>query len=363
MKKRIPTLLFIVLATILLATTFMTACASAGDNAAPAETMAFRATGGSGDVTVSAPQAEPMPVSDSFYDDMEDSAVWNDSIEHPASEQDGGGIIPISAPAPESLAEKIIYSVFAYIETLNFDETIENVHMLIAAYNAFIEHSNISGTNYAARFNNWSDYRDASFTIRVPVENLNAMTSRFNILGLVVTENSNATNITMQFHDTQSRLNSLRIQEERLLDMLSKATDVPDLITIEERLGDVRYQVEWLTTMLNNWQRQVDYSTVTINIREVEKLTEQVPIHRTYWQQIGDGFMSTMRGIGRFFMGLFMWLIVSAPVLLILAVIGVVIFLIIRRKLRSIKKNAIEKPNSTAPNFNEHVYKPPENND
>jgi len=160
----------------------------------------------------------------------------------------------------------------------------------------------------------------------------------------------------LQFFDTQSRLNTLSIQEERLLDMLRRAEDVPDLIAIEQRLGEVRYQIESLTTTLNNWQNQVDYSYLTLNIREVEQFTEPTD---SYWRQIGDGFMSTIRGVGRFFMNLFMWLIISAPVLVILAVIAVAALIIIKRKLRSIKSKK-EKAPAPAVGPNAPKYTPPE---
>jgi len=276
---------------------------------------------------------------------------WDDAMEYVEYEYGGhdyslaasidtgtSATTPVTAPIKEGLAEKIIYSVYADIETKNFDETIDTVNVLLEAHGAFVEHSSISGISTASRHYGWNEYRYASFQLRVPVENLNAITGRLGLLGNVTHQSSNADNITAQFFDTQSRVNSLRIQEERLLDMLSKADDVPDLIVIEERLGDVRYQIEWFQTMLNNWQRQVDYSSLNLQIREVEIFTEQPELYRSYWQQIGDGFMSTMRSVGRFFMNLFMWLIVSAPVLILLAVIAFIVLIIVKRKLKTMEK-------------------------
>jgi hypothetical protein len=234
--------------------------------------------------------------------------------------------------------------VFADIETIRFDETIERIRTLMAAHGAFVESSSISGINYASQFYGWNDYRYAFFSIRVPVENLNAMAANLGTLGNVVHENSNAQNITSQFFDTQSRLNSLTVQEERLLDMLRRAEDVPDLIAIEERLSDVRYQIESLTTTLNNWQSQVDYSTMTLSISEVEEYTEITPTHRTYWERIGDGLLASVRGIGRFFSNLFAWIIINLPVLITLAVIIVVMLIIFRRKLRKLKNKISKNP-------------------
>jgi len=307
----------------------------------------------------STPMPMPMPEEAIMYDSVDYESTGSDMAFRVASQTAGNGVTPISAPVTGGMAEKIIYSVYADIETLSFDETISNVYILLAAHGAFIENSSISGTNYASRQQGRSDYRFASFYLRVPRENLDSITEQLNILGNIVHRNSSADNITSQFVDTQSRLNSLTIQEERLLTMLSQAEDIPDLIIIEERLSDVRYQIEWLTTTLNNWQNQVDYSNLTLSIREVEQLTEQTQIHRTYWQQIGDGLLSTIQAIGRFFMDVFMWLIIAAPVLIILVVIVLVTLFIVRRAIRANKKKMNEYYTSTSVYSGNSVNIPP----
>jgi len=297
---------------------------------------------------MAAPSADyemAIAVAEGEYYAMDDADMGAGGTLSGMTDVSGSDIMPVSDTNTGGLAEKIIYTVYAEIESLNFDETINNVNALMESYGAFVENSTISGINHASI--GWNNLRYAFFTIRVPVERLNAMTANLDALGNVVRQNMNADNITSQFFDTQSRLNSLTIQEERLLDMLRQADEVPDLIMIESRLSEVRYQIEALTTTLNNWQRQVDYSYLTLDIREVEQFTEIDEL--TYWQQIGEGLVSTLKGIGRFFMNLFKWLIVSAPVLLILAVIAIVTFIIIRRKLRKMKKKVKQQPYQVPP--------------
>jgi len=359
MKKTISILLCAVLATTLLA-----ACAAApgARNTVWAEedsaVMGFMPEA---PMAPPPPQmSEPMPAPEMLMEDAEYAHFDDvDSGFRLTSRAAGDGITPINAPAPEGMAEKIIYSVFADIETMRFDESVERVYSLLARYGGFIENSSISGTNLASQFHGWSDYRYAYFALRVPKDRLDAITADLDSLGNVTNVRTSAENITSQFFDTQSRLNSLRIQEERLLDMLSKAEDVPDLIAINEQLGNVLYQIEFFTTMLNNMQSQVDFSYLTVSIMEVEQFTEPTQIHRTYWQQIGDGFLMTIRNIGRFFMDLFRWLIISAPVLIILAVIAIATIFIIRRKLRSNKKKrSMMSANTMPPNIS--GYPPPE---
>ena len=339
-KKAIAAMICTILAAALLA-----GCASSNDYFT--DPSAPGSGGGAMDFAAVAPPAMPMPEADMmYYDEAEHmEVIYNFTGESRDIMVDDmvydidGSIEPISAVIGDEFAEKIIYSVYADIETKNFDETIENVRVLMERFNAFIESSSISGVNYASRHYGWNDFRSAYFSLRVPKEHLNSFSLNLQTLGNVIHESSNAMNITSQFYDTQSRLNSLVVQESRLLDMLANAEDVPDLIMIEERLSNVRYQLESLMTTLNNWQSQVDYSTLSISIREVEEFTEQVQIHRTYWEQMYDGFMATIRNTGKFFMNLFLWVVVNAPVLIILTAIAVFALLIVKIKIRKNKKN------------------------
>ena len=238
-----------------------------------------------------------------------------------------------------ALAEKIIYTANADIETVDFDDTIGKVDDMLGLYGAFIENSYVGGRNYAQSYYGYQTYRTASYTLRVPKDRFEAMKGNLDTLGNVTSLQTNADNITAQFLDTESRLNSYKIQEERLLAMLEQADTVADMITIETRLADVRYDIESLTSSLKNWQNQVDYSTLTLSIREVEKYTETTPIQQTYWEQIGDGLQTTTRGVGEFFTNVFKWIVITLPVFAVLVVVAAIVLIIVRVSINKKRKS------------------------
>ena len=347
MKKALAIMLAIMISAV-----FLASCSSKSN-----DSQSF-ADSGSG-YTGSAPRsssgaASSAPYTGELYDSYDEGGDY--VLEYSLSKPMEAGVAPIAnSSGANNLADKIIYTINADIETVDYDASIDEVYNLLSVFDAFIENSYVGGRNYAQSYYGWQTYRSASFTLRVPKDRLDSITESLSVLGNVVSRQSNAENITFQFSDTQSRLASYKTQEERLLDMLGKAESVTDMITIEERLGEVRYSIETLTSTLTNWQNQVDYSTLNLNIREVEKYTEVVPIQRTYWQQIGDGIVSTTRDVGDFFKGLLKWVIVSLPVLIILAVIAIVVIILVRRSIRR-KRNApaqsgnINYPGNSYPN-------------
>ena len=234
--------------------------------------------------------------------------------------------------------EKIIYTADAEIETVEFDKSVSDVYNLLDAHGGFIEESYIGGANYRQKYYDYQTYRNARFTLRIPVDAFNSVISSLDVLGNVTARSSNAENITAQFTDNESRLATYRTEETRLLAMLEKADTVTDMITIETRLSEIRYQVETITSQLKNWQSRVDYSTISLYLSEVEKLSEQVPVKRTYWQQTGDGLITSLKNVGNFFTDLLRWIIVSLPVLLVLAAICVTIIILVKRAVKKRRK-------------------------
>lgn len=229
------------------------------------------------------------------------------------------------------LSKKIIYTAWASIETIEFEESVKTVYSMLDQYGAFIESSYQTGKDYATDYYGYQSYRNAQFVIRVPREYFTALTSSLDIIGNVTSLNSSAENITERYTDVESRLTTYRTEESRLLAMLEKAETVEDMITVESRLSDVRYQIESLTATLRNWDNEVNYSTVTLQINEVRKLSEQIPVQRSYWEEMGDGLKDTLGDIGSFFKDLLLWLVSALPILIILAIIVVVILLIVRK--------------------------------
>lgn len=249
----------------------------------------------------------------------------------------------LSSSGSGMLSEKIIYSANAYVETTEYDESIKVLADMLAKYNGFIENSYEDGyetydyNNAGARYT----LRNASYTIRIPSEHFNTFTDGLSAVGNVRNRSTDAVNVTEQYTDYESRLNAYRIQEERLLSMLEKADNIPDMITIESNLSDVRYNIEYITSNLRNLSNRVNYSSVYINLQEVQKYTPVVPINLTYWEQIGEGLKQTVAAVGNFFKGLFRYIIVLSPVLLILAVVIVIVVLIVRRNLKKNRERGV----------------------
>lgn len=269
----------------------------------------------------------------------EDGMLW-ESEPAASYDRDFGGMA--SVPAGESdradSYDRIIYSGSANVETVRFDETVELVYQMIDRYQGFLESSYVTGRDYSSQYYDRYSYRNAQFVIRVPREYFSSLRSDLDALGNVTYSSVAAQNITSEYRDTESRMNAYRVEESRLLEMLNKAENVDDMLNIEDRLSNVRYQIESLTTTLNNWDSKINYSTMCLSVQEVKELTIEKPIARTFGEDLRDGIRSSWEWLGQAGKSIVLFAASALPLLVIPAVLAVVIILLINHSRRKKKK-------------------------
>jgi len=271
--------------------------------------------------------------SDSYYDNAyyepaEGDYDYNDY----GSYDDYDSVVTGNTTARAETWDKIIYSGSARVETIRFEETIEQVYALIENYNGFLESSYVTGKDYATTYYGRNAYRTASFTIRIPRDMFQSFTGSLETLGNLTSSSVEGQNITSAYRDTESRLATYRTEEERLLSMLEKAENVEDMLNIEDRLASVRYNIESLTTSLNNWDSMVNYSTLELSISEVKELTPETPITRTFGEEIAEGVKSSCRWLVQAFKDGTIFVLSAIPVLILPAIIVIVVVRVIRAK-------------------------------
>lgn len=250
-----------------------------------------------------------------------------------------------SGAAPKGSPEKLIYSASATVETTEFDGTIEKLSALVEQYGGFVESSSVNGSNYYTQSRGYSSTRYASYVIRVPSEKFSALMGSLSTLGNVPYSHTYTENITAQYYDTDARLTAYQTQEARLLEMMEAAKTVEDLIAIEEKLTELRYQIESLQSTLKNWDRQVAYSTLDLEVQEVVEYTPESRM--SYGQELALALSSGLKRTGEFFKDLLLAIVGALPALVILAVVLAILIPVWkkRRKARKARKNPpAEKP-------------------
>lgn len=238
---------------------------------------------------------------------------------------------------------KLIKTVDMNVETKEFEKVMATIEEQVAALGGYIENME---TYNGSTYSHYRSSRNASLTLRIPKERLGDFLTTISDISNVVRRSENVEDVTLAYVDTESRRNSLKIEQDRLLELLSKAESMDDIITIEDRLSDVRYELESMESRLRTYDNKVDYSTVYLYIDEVKELTPIV--EETAWQRITGGFVESLQDIGDGFVELTIWFVVHIPYMVIWAVVivaGVLIIKGICKRRRSRKQKNKENEN------------------
>ena len=240
-----------------------------------------------------------------------------------------------STALPES--RKWIVTVNLSAETEDLDALTAALDQQITALGGYVEDQHVyNGSTYSSR-----RYRSASLTIRVPAEDVDSFTEQVSGLANVVSKEKNLEDVTLRYVATESRLAALETEEARLLELLAQADNMTDLLEIEERLTDVRYELENTASQKRLYDNQIDYATIYLSIQEVQEYT---PVEEpTLWEQISGGFMDSLKGLGDGAVDLLVWLIVASPYLVVLAVVVICLVLLVKRVRRKRVKKPVQK--------------------
>ena len=258
-------------------------------------------------------------------------AATEAAMEEALYDEAGSGISSTATAMPEN--QKLIRTVYMDAQTTSMDGVMSWIENRVAELGGYFEQKSIrrSGSR-----DDGSYYRYADMMIRVPAETLDAFLAQIGENAVVTSTREETENVTLQYVSTKSRVEALETEQKRLLELLEEAGNMEDLLTIESRLTDVRWELENYASQLRVLDNQVDYSTVYLNINEVDK--PKVVTERTVWQKIGDGFAENAGDMWDGLVNFFIWVLTAIPYLVPLALIVAAVCLLLRL-IRWLRRN------------------------
>lgn len=243
------------------------------------------------------------------------------------------------------LEEKLVYRCNLSIETLDYAGTMKSIKEAISKYNGIIQSENETDSSY-----NWyyADYHKTQGTmrnyieVRVPTANYDSFVSAMDGIGKITSKSTSIDNISQQYYDTTTQIEALKIQEKNLLEMLEQCTTIEEMITVQDRLTSVQYDINRLQTSKRYMDVDVAYSYVNISIDEVmEFRVEEEPVKtNTFVDRLGNTLKSTGSGFLKFLEVLLFMIIRMFPYL---AIIGIICWFTIRITIKKRKEKEKRK--------------------
>jgi hypothetical protein len=274
------------------------------------------------------------------YNEVDKEDIESENIDNTTNNSSNSNIVLVE--------DKLVYKCYVDIETLDFDKSYAALQDMMEKYNCVISSETFGDESisyfYDSYYSSSSKYktgRTDEIVIRVPSANYKRFISEYGELGNVTSKTQTVDNITQEYYDTTSQVDGLKAEMERLEIMMSQATEIEDMITINQAITELQSEINSLTTYIRTMDSDVAYSYVTMSLREVLEYSEvEQPVKKnTFIDRLKNQCVDTWKGFLNFLENLLFTIISLIPAIVIIGIIVIIIKLTCRNKIKTWKEN------------------------
>ena len=251
-------------------------------------------------------------VDESAYETYSKSEAAADSVQNTSS---SSGI---------KTDRKIVRNASLYVETKDLNKFIESIDAKTDALGGYNESAEIDNYNSAT----------ADLVIRIPAEKLDDFIAAVDEIATVQSKSISAADITDSYTDVESHIKALETEETALLKILENCKTVSETIEVQNRLSQVRSELDGYKTQIKNYDSQIAYSRVAISVSEESRIIKS---DDSFSSRLKAKFEDSVYNIGNFFESFAVNILGGILYIIIAAVIIFAAVLIIKK----IKKKRI----------------------
>ena len=228
-----------------------------------------------------------------------------------------------SVGAPDQTSLLVVKTGTLELSVTSIDSSLAQASARIGALGGYVSASQRIGDG---------DKTAASVTYRIPAQRWDAALDALHGLAVkILSEQTQTAEVTGQVIDLGARIANLQATEKALQAIMTRATKIGDVLAVQQQLTDVRGQIEQLTAEKQHLQEQAALGTLTVGwtlatpevIQAQQRFDPANEVDRASASLVAVGQALATAGI---------WFgIVWLPVLLVLAIPGLVVVLIARR--------------------------------
>lgn len=228
--------------------------------------------------------------------------------------------------------QKLIRKVWMDAETEDMTALLSSVEEQIAQLGGYVEGRQIkNGSAYSG-----VRYRYADLTVRIPAEKLDSFVSGVSKASNITSTRETTEDVTLSYVENESKVVALEAEQTRLLELLAQAKTMDDILKIENRLTNIRSQLEQLKSQLRLYDNLVSYSTVYLNITEVTEYTPTTE-PENMWDRIAAGLSKSWKDLVGGLEDLFVVSVVALPYLILWGLIITGVVFVVRTVIRKRK--------------------------
>ena len=180
------------------------------------------------------------------------NAVYSDSIEYEMAEESSD--FDNSRSQNAEYERKLIRTGNVTLEVKTVSDAEEKISAWAKSLGGYITNANT-----------WEN--GAGFTVRVPASRFDDAMAQAGEFGRVTNRSVSSQDVSDNYYDLQSRLQTKYILRDKLTGYLNQAKDIKDLLEIERQLNSVLEDIDSTEGRFKRLSGQIDFSTIYINMQ------------------------------------------------------------------------------------------------
>lgn len=258
---------------------------------------------------VTSPASLTLPSTDSVYPEM---GISNSSgpIANKFMPPRSGG----AAPAPEVQNRLVVQQSDLSLLVSDVRNSVNKILDYTRSIGGYMVNSNLV---------NPGEVPSATVTVRIPSEQLSATLDYFRKLSLkVVSENLSGEDVTDQYVDIDARLTSLNKTKTRFEEIMAKATEVADIMNVQNEINNLQSQIDSLKGQQLYMQKTAQMAKLTIYLSTDEISLPYSPGESwrpdVIFKLAVRSLVGNLRNLGTLFIWILVYGIIWIPALLLL---------------------------------------------
>ncbi len=232
----------------------------------------------------------------------------------------------VDKPGPDlPLPRKIIYTAEVRLIVEDLQKGAQELKHLIKELKGYVAQSELSGSAGSPRQGHWK--------IRVPVEGFEAFLDEVVKLGVPQKNKTDSEDVTDKYYDLEARIKNKKAAEEGLRKLLEKTSgNVKDNLEVQREVEKLREDIDVNEGQLRRLANLTTLSTVDVTMQEIKDyVPPQTP---SFGSDIASTFSGSIDWLAALGKGLVLVVVALIPWLPVLAVIGVPVWMLVRRRVR-----------------------------
>ncbi|NLX92176.1 MAG: DUF4349 domain-containing protein [Firmicutes bacterium] len=227
------------------------------------------------------------------------------------------------------------------LEIADLEETAESIRAGVEQMGGYVASLNF--------YDLTRERRRGQISLRVPEGKYTQAMLWLQEQGEVKSIEESAEDVTMQYIDLEARIANLQAQEQRIRELLEKATDIEDILQIEKELTRIRGDLESMQGEFKYLRERVTFSSIDVYLEEEDpRESAVVDEFSTFGEELAKRFSLNTNRVLKGVTGLLLFLLSSLPLLVPLIILGFILWrtsIYFKRK----KKSREEEKKSAAP--------------